>query len=71
MKALLNAFYALAQLLAAVFVFFADRQKRAAGAAEERALSLEEQQRRVEAARAARRAVDADSLPEHDPDCRD
>ena len=70
MKAALNALYALAQLFAAVFVFFTDRQKRATGAAEERSRTLEEQQQRVEAARAARRDV-SDGMPGNDPDCRD
>lgn len=71
MSVFLNAIYAVARFFNALLTFFNERRQMQAGEDRATALSLKEQATRVKIARAARRAVDADSLPEHDPDCRD
>jgi predicted aminopeptidase len=63
-------------LLAARFVtglieLLRNRQCEAAGEAKADAKSLKEQTRRVSEARAARRAVDVDRMPDNDPFRRD
>jgi hypothetical protein len=71
MSAFLNAIYAVARFFNALMTFLIERRQIQAGEDRATAQSLKEQAARVEVARAARRAVDVDSLPEHDPDCRD
>jgi hypothetical protein len=69
--AIARAIFALAQFLDSLMRDAA--QRRAVEAGEDRATahSLKEQTARVEQARSARRAVDADRLPDDDPYRRD
>jgi hypothetical protein len=62
---------ALAQFFNALMRGLAERRAIKAGEDAATAHSLKEQTARVEKARAARRAVDADRLPDHDPYRRD
>ena len=71
MSVFLNVIYAVARFLNALLTFFNERRQMQAGEDRATAQSLKEQAARVKIARAARRAADVGSLPEHDPDCRD
>ena len=71
MSVFLNAIYAVARFFNALLTFLNERRQMQAGEDQAAARSLKEQATRVEIARAARRAVGVDSLPKHDPDCRD
>lgn len=66
-----KAIFALAQFFNSLMRSAADQRVSQAGEDRATAHSLKEQTARVEQARAARRSVDADRLPDNDPDRRD
>lgn len=69
--AIAKTILALAQLFNALMRGLSERRAVKAGEDAATARSLKEQTARVEKARAARRAIDADRLPDHDPHRRD
>ena len=69
--AIAKALLALAQFFDSLMRDAAERRVIQAGEDHATARSLQEQIARVEKARAARRAVDVDRLPDDDPDRRD
>ena len=71
LNVLARAVLALAQLFDGLMRDAAERRALNAGEDRATARSLKEQTARVEKARAARRAVDADRLPDDDPYRRD
>jgi hypothetical protein len=68
---LAKAVLALAQFFDGLMRNLAERRAQQAGEDRASLRSLREQTARVEKARAARRAVDVDRVPDHDPDRRD
>jgi hypothetical protein len=74
MTAILSIFKAIAAaagFLTSLLAFLKDRENIQAGEDRAAARSLKEQEDRAQKARAARRAVDAGGLPDHDPYRRD
>lgn len=70
-SAIFKAIFAAANFFTALFGYLKQNQDRKAGENRAAARSLKEQMIRVRKARAARRAVDIDSVPDDDPYLRD
>ena len=71
MSIFFKVMYAVVRFLGSLMAFLMNRRQIQAGEDRATARSLKEQARRVEAARAARRSVDPDSVSGDDPYCRD
>lgn len=67
----LRAFIAFFQAVGSLMAWMREREQKQAGAVEARAEDRKIQDERIEKALAARRGVDAGSLPDNDPDRRD